>query len=987
MNAKILLFILFLSLLVVPSSALLKTYKVADDNGQFGKIFYNELGEPHPDTPDSDDNLTAFSAADNERIRFENNQKVAASQPIFDRFEVFEFQLNLTNSTPVTELRIYWTGCTEANENGLDMYIFDHPANQWDSIGTFDGSVLCPTDVNFDNTIAGSAIEDYVGATLNGSMTWFQVISEDSSGGEPGSPSIFLFDGGFQSEMNSYSTFQALEEWTEIIVDTNYSKFIISEQMKQETAYINGLEVFQLYEVPTFDKDLVFEGRMKNAPLRDISRAFFGNIDYNSMSAILSSLNILSFGTFKNVVLDRMDQELSAKYGDTYIRIKGNPKTGEYTTYRVKIEPNTTLEWNPNLHDVINIREERHVEYLKARLSSDFKPFVITEPEQKVVYFEKLSSHSTKYLIRMRGWYKPNFYIRNNDPIQSLTYFSESWSNPTYFSDIINESDHQSIFTDQFYLNVTNTPIGADIIAPEVTLLSPANNTLFYPTSENFTFQWSFFDFNVTTACSLVIDNVVNFTLFGEPDIMTDYFNHSTTVENFSVETNTAYEWFVNCTDQDDNEGVSGTFFFNISLARLDLQSHDPLTEFFSNSTLNTTWHSNNTLFCLDNNCGNVTITLQYNETTQDNPDTRIPANGTGAFNLNTVNNISFDNAHPLFVLDGLGDPTIDFFYDGAAWNRSHVFVISAAAEEIRAFNITDQTQTETIDISSFTHHAGGFFRSIAWDDGTDTVWFSNGSHAINIEVDGTFIRSCMVHPGDFFTLLAMTYGNGSLWVTNVTNSLARNILRIDPSDCSEIDHFSMTFDPRIRFESAVNSMEYIHDFLILGVDTRDGFHVIDPRTKLSVSHIVPQDQFNITLGMAWTDELLIITGSSATGPRANLTFRDILNPRTCNLDSFESCSINWTIDTNADLGSHFVDVLSEAEELQLGQILTITNDTINIEVNHSILVTTTTTPPVDVEGVPSGFIGVVTDLISTAKTGIGLLSANVRILITEVTP
>lgn len=105
-----------------------------------------------------------------------------------------------------------------------------------------------------------------------------------------------------------------------------------------------------------------------------------------------------------------------------------------------------------------------------------------------------------------------------------------------------------------------------DIFAPNITLISPVNNSL------NDTNTTIIFFFNVSDAspilnCSLIINNQINATNYSIP---------RNTLLNFTATLpNGQYNWSINCTDEALNVGASGIRNLTVSLPDLEVTTSD----------------------------------------------------------------------------------------------------------------------------------------------------------------------------------------------------------------------------------------------------------------------------------------------------------------------------------------------------------------------------------------------------------------------------
>lgn len=105
-----------------------------------------------------------------------------------------------------------------------------------------------------------------------------------------------------------------------------------------------------------------------------------------------------------------------------------------------------------------------------------------------------------------------------------------------------------------------------DIFAPNITLLSPINNSL-NDTTTIISFFYNISDASPILNCSLVLNNQIN---------ATNYALARNSLLNFTVSlANGQYNWSINCTDEGLNIGASGTRNLTISLPDLEITAQD----------------------------------------------------------------------------------------------------------------------------------------------------------------------------------------------------------------------------------------------------------------------------------------------------------------------------------------------------------------------------------------------------------------------------
>ena len=203
-------------------------------------------------------------------------------------------------------------------------------------------------------------------------------------------------------------------------------------------------------------------------------------------------------------------------------------------------------------------------------IKGNFEPFEILNYDYRDVYFDASESYD-KFILAIEGWDTPHWALGKNVSLdESLKYFysdvmpavsgEENYVEKNRKGieeinlniDLTDEKEGNTLTMDYFYINVTYT--GTDTAKPNVSYISPANNTRTTNTNINFTFNVT--DNSNINNCSLYINNIFNGTLFNIDDYFT--FNFSRTLPNQKL------NWSINCTDTSNNMGTGGKFNLTI---------------------------------------------------------------------------------------------------------------------------------------------------------------------------------------------------------------------------------------------------------------------------------------------------------------------------------------------------------------------------------------------------------------------------------------
>ena len=850
------------------SFAELKNYKVNTDNGN---DLWQHAAPQRTLGATINGTLQDFQSA--ERIRYTDGVKNSVSG--IGLFEHFFFRINITESNEsISLIQVYhFNSTTSVDEDGLRLYTWNVTASGYQERARTQGWEFSDP-LNYTTTEIDEMIDE------NGSL-FASVQSNLSSSGVPGSPSVWTSE-GFQGDLLSYNIFPSLEGWDSILFETKDDFITIAEIKPQEEAVISGLELYSLNYGRRQGYQVEFDCVMNRRPLDKFSKEFFGNIDYSSTDLLLNFIP-------NDIVFKRMEQELSVKViydgGEHLIPCKGEPLYHLYQHYSVPINGSYTLEYNENLFDVKNVKRTPYYVYKMERLTTNFKPFRIQESgenEDQIITFDRGDG---RYLLMLKGFYIPHAY-KTTLPIQeSLPYFWNAWTNPTYFTDIINRAN--SINSDSFYVNITYVQDTIDLTPPNVTMVIPGNNSAEYP--NNLTaFNYFFTSNNTVINCSLYLDEEINQSHIGNAFDMDQRFNHTFFVNFTEVG---EHDFTVGCFSFNGVQGFSLNSTINISFSNFSLTPLEPLEDFASNRTLNETWNASVQLTCLGNDCGRMNLSLRWNRSSTIPDD---PINGTFPFQAISKGGLSIFNV--LAINQSFGD------YKGMEWNGTHLWVIDATNKEILAWNITNFDSpfiTETIDITALTPATSCSLTcfSIAWDFQTNSIWFSNGTEVVNIETDGTLIQSCRLNAG-VRRMQAMTWDAGFVYVINGT----RDAIKVNATDCTTEATFSdLTCVSDCNGLTMINDEFYTFGSSIFGTAVYNKtFDLLYERRNFT------SELFTGNGGSMFDGFYLYVITEDV------LTKRNAFNPVNCRPFAFkggESCTVNWTVNSTFENSTpYFID-------------------------------------------------------------------------------
>ena len=829
--------------------------------------------------------------------RFSDNIKAgnSAQDPIFPTF-IFGFNFTgsytgtLTNITILAEV-----DATITKHAGIRTYIYDFVSNTWvlmnETLATTQEYTVVFNVSNFarQNRTSAGGIEIYVQVQAN------------KTSGAVGSPMIRNNDGVFYCEVLSYSLFEALTEYDYCYLNTN-NFFYISEEFKDEYAVIQDLQVFKLSDPIQRGYDYVFDGRMKLEPLDRITYNWFNNADWEVINALLK----LPFMKEWLNIPERMEKELGAWYGDVPIRVKGNPLNhDEFQTYRIKYKEGEKLRYNPDLLEIKNERKEPHYKYTMTEIKTDFIPFTLMNDKRKIDIEDK-----GLFLVKIKGWYKPNAYIPSEKKgiIKTLSYFWDKYNNPD-FEEII--SDHETIQIDRIYANFTYTQ-DTDTTNPAVSFINPINNSVFY-VNETISFIFNFTDkHGIVSNCSIWVNNIRNdtTTLIGDSYTMDERFQH--TINLSFRDDEIGKNWSIGCYDNSGNLGMAiSNRTLNITTPYLSTFLKIPALNFTSNLTINATWNATINATCRLNNCGNVTVAIRYNRTGIE-PDTNILSNDSGIFKIINVSGgyPNFDNIIRSVTISGN-------LLSGESNGTNLLFMNSTNASKIDVFD-NNLNYVGIIKLPYNSTNSGG----LSYDPGTNSLWYTNSTKAINIDMSGNFIREC----NNKVNVLDVAYDGSSLWILNFSYmygvSFTNIISKTNPSTCAVTQILELNNTALGLGLAWHNNQLYYADFSRINILNTSNYAFLYFQNMSILDSTFKFDRFH--------NQLMYRKSSGV------LNWIDLMNPRYCSIDrntlKDTFCEINWTINsTFTGNNSYFIDGFSS---MSPKSNLFYSNNTHNIQIN-----------------------------------------------------
>lgn len=949
----VLLLIIIISIIVVPTYALEKTYKPAFNiSANTACAILTQQQNPFPFYPSSNcTNAGAsleYTTEQYEAIRFfDNDYHINSAADPARPTNIYSANVTVDDISGMT---LHWEGHEEttpvANLHlGVNLSLWNFGTNQWQQVQFTIGDNVD----RLSNFTLDLAVHNSTGSDGTTEVRWQLITNRTDQGG--GSPSIYDLNGNFYCETNHLSFMKSLQTWDSTCIMPADGSLIIQEDFPQEISYVNGLRLYKLKPIPTDKFDIVFEGKMKSDKLENILNGIFYYVDYENTDLMFTILDTYYKGGFKEVFFQRLRSELGLSYDDQLYDIKGNPAPGKqfYQTYRLPYNGSMEMIFNEDLLDIKNIRLEPHVDYQRELIQTDFVPFEITNPEKKVINF----NYTGLVQVEILAWYKPNAHLRENDFFNSTDFIIESWRDPEFITKLVNKTNHNSLSIDTTFLNASFTHGAADNTDPIVANLVPLNNTVFFP-NENITFVYNFTDFHgIVTDCAVHLngkENTSTKTSGKDSFDFDEYFPNSISI-NMTDEG--AYNYSVICKDDSNNMGSSVNYTFNISRSILAVTINDTNIQ-VSNATDNTTISTEGNVISLNNNVGIVTYTLRYNKSSSTEADTII----NDSFPFRVLNSTGF----PLYQLFQQNN-SAELREDDIAFNGTRVGTIDESAQAISIWKIGgDKNNFEwmtlelesTINLASpvnyrCTGSLGTACKGLGWDEALNVWFFNNGTAIIWLNEQGE-LQDCRIRTGTNIVQFSSyaTYYDGFAYI----DDNAAGLRKIDST--AVVDNDACVFEDSIddlcaksAGRSFCSAMVNINGKFYGGtlstfnnqLDTKiydDSFVELSNLGNYSTTPDIVTDGFEF-------DGTHLISIHSTTG----LQVRSLWNPSVCtfNLNLTESCSVNWTMISTVNTSQHFVDVLVESP-FAASRMEATSNNTADNLINHTII--TTTTVPVD---------------------------------------
>lgn len=600
---------------------------------------------------------TIYSPNDNpssayNNTRLENDNLVTNLSQLASEGHAFEFQTSgVTGQVNLNEIHIEITARQECGsaEDGWRTYVMNHtrlaetgnPSVSWTECDdTGDTNVQQTITCSF--TDQDGDVDDYSNST---GAIWWQIDARAScAGGGGGSPQIYTEE-GFVGELLSYSIFESLKTTEYMMIETQGSTLQVVDNFDQEISYIDSYKLYGLDRPIRVGSALQFQGLMKLSALNNFMSEFFNNINYDVIDKLL-------YFVPNEIIFDRLEQELAVKVitkdQTKYVRVKGNPLTGEYQTFTIPINGDYRLEYNPDLIDITNISVQPYYIYRSTPIVSSDVDFSVEQGRPHIINFDPVPSH--KYILKLEGYYEPRAYAKTTVGIlDSIHYFVDKYLDPSFFSDLIFPTQGNTFEVD--YVNMTiNYDSGFDGTPPLVEIQFPLTGDGF---SSGLIFNVSFnaTDGNQLINCTLLIDD----DFIAVENEVDDFFSL-----NFTEGLNTSllsiglHNVTVECSDRNDNVG-SDTNVIGVGNPELELQT-------FVNGTLQTSIEvvQNETalvssrVICNNARCLDVNGTLLYNATTLNLPDSPVNdsfplflQSSTNILGPNTTQNITGDLISP----------------------------------------------------------------------------------------------------------------------------------------------------------------------------------------------------------------------------------------------------------------------------------------------------------------------------------------------------
>lgn len=241
--------------------------------------------------------------------------------------------------------------------------------------------------------------------------------------------------------------------------------------------------------------------------------------------------------------------------------------------------------------------------------------FTIEFNTQPIVdgYWTFFSTPSISALATLYRYYPISINYTNGDPVSGATVNVTNSTNGLIQQTTSNSSGNAKILlnftlataTNQYNVSVNPTQTTLlntstqlvfilatpDTTAPNVTLLSPPNNTV--TSNISITFAFNSTDDNETDNCSIYLDGILNQTNVSVIDGVNEF-----TIGEISPG---VHNWNIQCSDVNANSNTTQNFTFTIDAAGPIVQLQTPTSSEFNTNTINLTFNATDALTTIDN--------------------------------------------------------------------------------------------------------------------------------------------------------------------------------------------------------------------------------------------------------------------------------------------------------------------------------------------------------------------------------------------------
>jgi len=669
------------------------------------------------------------------------------------------FRVNVTVDNP-TQLNISVHGKAISSGSGWELYIWNFTNGAYDLIDTSNRGEPAET-LNYST----GAIDDYVNSTNH---TVIQAIATFvESGGTGGSPQLWV-DGKFIADMTSWSITAGLTETNYYYFETNSTYIDIIERHPQETAHIKELKIYEVFGNGSFIADelnprlysvnskikcdkvadkgyhcphsggnyrIIIESHQQFDGVKALLTDFWDNMGGNNEWIIT-----LWTGLIKNDMLRAMDENIGVNVyadgisignirgkGDALGLLSSKPNYGNRFQDYVIADSNPDnvlirLDYDTRMVVIGNVYIDSSPQntWLLNTLHTDYIPFEITEPENKIINFEKGTG---KYLLMVTSWHRNTAYMDTEVSFMDMVDYYLANIHPAIFDNydwvkatLDDYNGHQSISIDSFNLTVEYAQL-TDNDAPLVTLVSPLDNAEF-TTGSTIDFRYDYVEYNHTLSCSLYIDGVLD-TTQNLPD---EYFNNSIII----TPSGGYHNWSIGCEDTDGNIGMPSNRTIMMTIPPNITQNQN-----FSNFTAGLGYNINSSANDLDNDINRCEIWHRRNTTrtniwdiinnTRNYPNAQISFNGSFCFA-----NLSIHVPNPLVNISYVNesDEVSSAWHENIRADEDYVYVLS---EDNNIYKL-DKDLNIVLSNHTISNYAVGI-GGISLDK--EFIYFVNQSHVI----------------------------------------------------------------------------------------------------------------------------------------------------------------------------------------------------------------------------------------------------------------